>query len=422
MLGGFSLSSPSGLLYVFIVIILLHVLIILFCVSSLFWLSLLFLFALFRVSVCFLFHCFLFSFSFFASFSSFLLFFLDLSFICFVLSSFFGFSFPPSSPLPSFPSSSFSFPFWFLLLSPLTPLSRLLSGLSLAFPSLPPLSSHPFSLFLFRLRFFPSTLFLPFCWLFCLLICPRCLFGEFLFFLFVFLAFGFRFLSVCVLGSPLLCVFSCWYFRSRGSPFVPVSLSSLLISRGLLLVPLLLLLSSSRLFLIFPIRCLFFLLFFYLVPSSRLSLRLLLPRLRSPSLIPLSSAFLSSAPPGRGGGCCLRRSDYVTWTFVGGLCCSSFRSSVFFFSPHFSWAPSCAFASTSAFFSALLSLPSSVPLLSIVRLLGSFLSPLLLCLSLRLLLPRLRSPSLITLSSAFLSSAPLGGGGGGWLRRSVCVT
>ena len=98
-----------------------------------------------------------------------------------------------------------------------------------------------------------------------------CLFGGFLFFLFAFLAFGLHCLSVCVFGLfwSSLC-FSCWCFRSRGSPFVPVSLSSLLISRRLLLVPLLLLLSSSRLFLLFPLLCLFFLLFFYLVPSCRL--------------------------------------------------------------------------------------------------------------------------------------------------------
>ena len=181
---------------------------------------------------CFLFRCFLFSFSFFASFSSFILFFLGLSFICFVLSSFFGlfFSslFSSSLPLslillfvPVLVSSSFSSdPSFLASFSTFSSLST-----PLAFPSLPPLSSHPFSLFLFRLRFFPSALFLPSCWLFFLLVCPRCLFGEFLFFLFVFLAFGFRFLSVCVLGSsPLLVlVFSVpgFSFRSCVSFFSP---------------------------------------------------------------------------------------------------------------------------------------------------------------------------------------------------------
>ena len=177
-------------------------------------------------------------------------------------------------PLLLFPSSSssFSFPFWFLLLSPLAPLSQLSFPFLLRLPFLLfLLYPLPSSLFLFRLCFFPSTLFFPSCWLFFLLVCltPRYLFDGFLFFLFAFLAFGLRFLSVCVFGLfwSSLC-FSCWCFRSRGSPFVPVSLSSLLISRRLLLVPLLL--SSSRLFLIFPLLCLFFLLFFYLVPSCRL--------------------------------------------------------------------------------------------------------------------------------------------------------
>ena len=47
----------------------------------------------------------------------------------------FGFLFLPPSPLPSFPypSSSFSFPLWFILLSPLDPLSRLLSQFSVPF-------------------------------------------------------------------------------------------------------------------------------------------------------------------------------------------------------------------------------------------------------------------------------------------------
>ena len=190
--------------------------------SSLCWPSLLFLFALFRFSVLFLFRCFLFSFSFFASFSSFLFFFLGLSFICFVLSSFFGFSFPPSSPPSSLPHSPFRsrFGFFFSLLWPLFLGFLLLPFLLFLFCPLPS------SLFIFRLRFFPSTLFFPSCWLFFLLVCPRCLFGGFLFFLFAFLAFGLRFLSVCVFGLfwSSLC-FSCWCFRSRGSPFVPGSLS-----------------------------------------------------------------------------------------------------------------------------------------------------------------------------------------------------
>ena len=86
---------------------------------------------------------------------------------------------------------------------------------------------------------------------------------------------------------------------------MPVSLSSLLISRWLLLVPLLLiLLSSSQLFLILPLMCLFFL-FLLLLGSFQsplllcLSLRLLLPRLRSTSLLPL---FLSLPLFGSTGG------------------------------------------------------------------------------------------------------------------------
>ena len=269
---------------------------------------------------CFLFRCFLF----FASFSFFLLFFLDLSFICFVLSSFFGFSFLPSSPLPSFPSpsSSFSFPFWFLLLSPLTPLSRLLSRLSLPF-----LLLLPFRLFL---------------------LCPL---------------------------TPFL-----------SSSFVSVSFP----------------LPSSSL---------------HAGYSSFLSVL-------AASLVSSSSSSLSSWPMAFG------LSQSAFWVL---LLFSVFsrvgifghgvliRSCVSFFSPHFSWAPSCAFASPSVFFSALPYLPYSVPLLSIVLLFVSFLSSLLLCLSLRLLLPRLRSPLLIPLSSAFLSSAPLVGEGG-CLRRSGYVT
>ena len=175
------------------------------------------------------------------------------------------FSSSPPSPLPHPPFRS-RFGFFFSLLWPF--FLGFLFFLPFLLFLLCPL---PSSLFIFRLRFFPSTLFFPSCWLFFLLVCLRCLFGGFLFFLFAFLAFGFCFLSVCIFGLfwSSLC-FSCWCFRSWGSPFVPVSLSSLLISRRLLLVPLLLLLSSSWLFLIFPLLCLFFLLFFYLVPSCRL--------------------------------------------------------------------------------------------------------------------------------------------------------
>ena len=88
-----------------------------------------------------------------------------------------SFLFLPLLLFPSFPSSSssFSFPFWvLLLLSPLAPLSWLSLPFLLLLPSLlfllRPLSS---SLFLFRLRFFPSTLFFPSCSLFFLLVCPR---------------------------------------------------------------------------------------------------------------------------------------------------------------------------------------------------------------------------------------------------------
>ena len=150
--GGVPLVLPSVLLCVFTVIIPFRVLVISLCVFFSCWLSLLFLFALFRFSVLFLFRCFLFSFSFFASFSSFLLLFLGLSFVCFVLSSFFDFSFPPSSPLPLLPLSLL------LLFVPVLGSSSLSSGPSfsafsslsppLALPSLPPLSSPLFSLHL----------------------------------------------------------------------------------------------------------------------------------------------------------------------------------------------------------------------------------------------------------------------------------
>ena len=243
-----------------------------------------------------------------------------------------------------------------------------------------------------------------------------------LFFLFVFLAFGFRFHSVCVLGSSLLCDFSCWYFQSRGSPFVPVSLSSLLISRGLL-VPLLLLLSSSRLFLIFPIRCLFFLLFFYLVPSSRLcccaslsgSFFLGFALLRS-FLCPHSSSLrLRCGWGGLSPAQCLWYLDIRRWSLllilsflclfllssflVGSFLCLCFYFCLLLGSFLSSLFGASSFCCCSTWFLPLAS--AAVPL------------------SLRLLLPRLRSPSLIPLSSAFLSSAPLGRGGG--LAPALCL-
>ena len=211
---------------------------------------------------------------------------------------------------PSFPSpsSSFSYPFWFLLLSPLAPLSQL---------SLPFLLLLPFRLFLF---------------------CPSPLF------------FSLHLLPPFLFLYPLL-------------PFMRAILPSHLSSLPLCSVPLL--------------------------PLCLLSLWL---------SVSLSLRFWVV----------LVFSVFLVWVFsVPGF---SFRPCVSFFSPHFLLAPSCAFASV---FSALPYLPSSVPLLSIVLLLGTFLSPLLLCLSLRLLLPRLRSPSLIPL---------FGGGGGGGLRRSDYAT
>ena len=173
---GVSLSSLSGLLCVYCDYTFTCFDYIM-CVSSLCWFSLLFIFALFHFSVCILFCCFLFSFSFFASSSSFLLFCIDLFFLCFVLSSFFGFLFPPSSPLPSFPSPSpsCSFPLWFLLLSPLNPLSHLLSQFSLHFLLLLPFRFFflcpltPFSLI--RLRFLSLSPLPPFM----LTILPSCL-------------------------------------------------------------------------------------------------------------------------------------------------------------------------------------------------------------------------------------------------------
>ena len=114
-----------------------------------------------------------------SSFLTFLLFLGSLS----SSSNFFSFPlllFLPPSPLPSFPyvSSSFSFPLWVILNSPLLPLSRLLSrslfpfgSVSLSVASY--LSFPPISLFLVRLSFFPSHFFSPSCCLFLLLVCPH---------------------------------------------------------------------------------------------------------------------------------------------------------------------------------------------------------------------------------------------------------
>ena len=199
MLGGFSLSSPFGIVicvscdlsfYVFWLFLFLCFLLFVGFLSS-------FSLPFFRFSVLFLFRCFLFTFSFFDSFSSFLLLFLGLSFVCFVLSSFFGFSFPPFSPLPLF---------LILLFVPVLVFSSLSSGpsfsassrlsLPLAFPSLPPFVLSPLLSSSFVSVSFPSPLFFPSCWLFFLLVCPRCLFGGFLVFLFAFLAFVLRFLCL----------------------------------------------------------------------------------------------------------------------------------------------------------------------------------------------------------------------------------
>ena len=211
-----------------------------------------------------------------------------------------------SSLFPSFPSSSssfFSFPFWFLLLlSHLAPLSQL----SLPFLLLLPfflflLRPLPSFLFLFRLRFFPSFLLFPSCWLFFLLVCPRCLFGGFLF---AFLAFGLRFFSVFAFGflwcfsvfRVLVCSVPEFCFHACISVFSPhlssatsrafASDSSVFFSALPYLtssVPLLSVSSSSWFLPVASAACL------------SLRLRLLLPWLRS-FLCP--SAFLSSA---RGG-------------------------------------------------------------------------------------------------------------------------
>ena len=90
---------------------------------------------LFHVFCLCLFLCLLLSFSFLVSFYCFSSFFLDLPYFAWFSLFIFGFLFLPPSPLPSFPylSSSFSFPLWVILLSPLVPLSRLLSRFSVPF-------------------------------------------------------------------------------------------------------------------------------------------------------------------------------------------------------------------------------------------------------------------------------------------------
>ena len=141
-----------------------------FILSVCFFLSLVFSplsLSFFHVFCLCLFLFFLLSFSFFVSYC--FSFFLDLpSFAWFSLNL--RISFPHPSPLPSFPylSSSFSFPLWVILLSPLVPLSRLLSRFSVPFSSACitvafSLSFPPISLFLVCLRFFPSPFFSPSC-------------------------------------------------------------------------------------------------------------------------------------------------------------------------------------------------------------------------------------------------------------------
>ena len=291
--GGVSLSSPFGIVI---------------CVSRdlsfyMFWLFLFdvffSLFAFSPLSLLCPFPFFLFFVSFAASFSHslslppsplsyliswpFLRLLCSLFFLRLFLSSFFS-SFPSSS-------SSFSFPFWFHLLpSPLAPLPRL----SLPFLLLLPFLLHPLpsSLFLFRLCFFPSTLFFPSCWLFFLLVCPRCLFGGFLFFLFAFLAFGLRlFLSLRFwVVLVLLCV-------SRVGVFSPGVLFSCLY---------LCLLSSAPSRAFASASSIFFLAFPYLPSSVPLlsvsSSTWFLPVTStavplSPAPAPSSSASLYFAPP-----------------------------------------------------------------------------------------------------------------------------
>ena len=301
--GGGPLVLLSALFYVFLVIYPFMYFGCFFLFSSLCLLSLLFLFALFRFCVLSLSLLPL-----LVLFLCLLLFPLLISgpFLCLLCSLFFLRLFFSYLFLSS--SSSLSFPFWFLLLlSPLAPLSRLSLPFLLLLPfllfllRLPPLFSLPLSspflsfypLLPFLLAILPSRLSSLPLWWFPLL--PL-----------AFLSLAFAFSQSAFLGcsGASLC-FSCWCFRSRSSLFGPVSLSSLLISRQLLLVPLLLLLlSSSRLFRILPLLCFFFL-FLLLLGSFQsplllcLSLRLLFPRLRSISLLPL---FLSLLLFGSAGG------------------------------------------------------------------------------------------------------------------------
>ena len=201
-MGGFSLSSPFGIVICVSCDLSFYVvwLFLFFVFSSLCWLSLLFLFVLFRFSVLFLFtasssrslslppsplsSCYFLAFPSSALFSLWLFF-----------SSLFS-SRPSPLPHPPFRShfGSFFSLLWPLFLDFLFPFSSSCLSFSSSFCPLPS------PLFLFHLRFFPSTLFFPSCWLFFLLVSPRCLFGGFLVFLFAFLAFGLRFLSVCVFG------------------------------------------------------------------------------------------------------------------------------------------------------------------------------------------------------------------------------
>ena len=134
----------------------------------------------FPFSVLCLFRCFLLSFSFFASFYCFSFCFLDLP--SYALSSLrLRISFPSPFSSSFLPLSLFLFFVPVVVYSSFSsrpsfsPSFSVFCSLSapLVFPFLPPLSSPPISLFLFRLRFFPSTLFLPSCCLFFLPVCPR---------------------------------------------------------------------------------------------------------------------------------------------------------------------------------------------------------------------------------------------------------
>ena len=218
--------------------------------------------------------------------------------------------------------------FWFLLLSPLGPLSRLsLPFLLLLLFLLFLLRLLPSFLFLFRLRFFPPFFFFPSCWLFFLLVCPRCLFGGLFFFLFAFLAFGLRFFSVFALG------FSGASLCSRVGVFGPGVLFSCLYL-CLLFLSLVccfscpcfwffcLLLGSS-------FSCLFcasFCFFFCLFPSSRLCGCVSLSGSGSFflgfALLPLSLCLPLFGSAGGGGGVALAL-RLRSLAIVGGLFCSS---------------------------------------------------------------------------------------------------